>query len=205
MIAWTIEAALQSGLFSKVLVSTDCKEIAKLSKYFGAEVPFLRDGNSDDYTMVSDATCSALIQAEIYWGIKFGTVTQLMANCPLRTAKDIQEFHQEFFARQKDFLLSCFKFGWMNPWWAFRMDENRKHSFLFEHALSMRSQDLDDLFCPTGSIWMAKAESLKATGSFHSETQEFCEVNWISAVDIDDEDDLNFAKSIMTSQARAFA
>ena len=197
MIAWTIEAAVASGLFSKVLVSTDCEKIAEISREFGAEVPFLRDGNSDDFTVVSEATCDALIQSEHYWSTKFDTVTQLMANCPLRTAQDIQRFYLEFVSRENDFLLSCFKFGWMNPWWAFRMDEQNKHSFLFDDALKQRSQDLEDLFCPTGSIWMANAEPLKVTRSFHSENKQFCEVNWISAVDIDDEGDMNFAKSII--------
>jgi len=197
MIAWTIEAAVSSGIFSKVLVSTDCEEIASISRDFGAEVPFLRQGNSDDFTAVSEATCDALIQAENYWSVNFDTVTQLMANCPLRTARDIQSFYSEFVARDSDFLLSCFKFGWMNPWWSFRMDDQNKHSFLFNDALTARSQDLEDLFCPTGSIWIAKAKSLKATRSFHSEYGQFYEVNWISAVDIDDEDDMNFAKSIV--------
>ena len=43
MIAWTIEAAIDSNIFSKVLVSTDCEEIAEISKSFGAEVPFLEE------------------------------------------------------------------------------------------------------------------------------------------------------------------
>lgn len=196
MIAWTIEAALASGLFSKVLVSTDCEEIAEISKEFGAEVPFLRDGNSDDFTDVSEATYGALVQAEGYWNTTFDTVTQLMANCPLRTSGEIQEFYREFLSREIDCMLSCFKFGWMNPWWAFRMDEQNKHSFLFDSAIKRRSQDLDDLFCPTGSIWIIKAESMKMTRSFHIDSQQFCEIDWVSAVDIDDEDDLRFAISL---------
>jgi len=196
MIAWTIEAAVASGLFSKVLVSTDCEEIAEISREFGAEVPFLRDGNSDDFTDISEATCGALVQAEGYWNTTFDTVTQLMANCPLRRSGEIQEFHREFRSRKIDCMLSCFKFGWMNPWWAFRMDKQNKHSFLFDDAIKRRSQDLDDLFCPTGSIWIAKAESLKKTRSFHINSQQFYEIDWVSAVDIDDENDLRFAISL---------
>lgn len=194
MIAWTIEAAIKSKIFSKILVSTDCEEIATISREFGADVPFLRRGFSDDFTPPGEATCDSLLQAEEYWGVSFETVTQLMANCPLRTSNDIKNFHAEFFERGGDFLLSCFKFGWMNPWWAFKLDEHHKHSFLFADALKQRSQDLDELFCPTGSIWMAKTEAFKKSRSFYGKNHQFEEINWISAVDIDDENDLHFAK-----------
>ena len=53
MIAWTIKAALESKLFSKVLVSTDSEEIAEISQKYGADVPFLRRSFSDDITPVS--------------------------------------------------------------------------------------------------------------------------------------------------------
>ena len=200
MIAWTIEAAINSNIFSKVLVSTDSEEIAEISQEYGAEVPFLRNGSSDDISPVSTATYDALIQAEEYWDMKFDTVTQLMANCPLRTAEDTISFHNEFSMRGVDFLLSCFKFGWMNPWWAFKLDKQNKHSFLFEYATNQRSQDLDDLFCPTGSIWIARAGALKRSRSFYGENQQFGEIHWISAVDIDDENDMHFAKSVSSSQ-----
>lgn len=196
MIAWTIEAALETGLYSKVLVSTDSKEIAEISTRFGAEVPFLRTGNYDDITSVSEATCGALVQAEKYWNIKFDTVTQLMANCPLRTAKDITSFATEFNRKDTNFLLSCFKFGWMNPWWAFKLNDQNNHTFLFPDALKQRSQDLDDLFCPTGSIWMADSKALKREKTFHGVNKQFVQIDWIAAVDIDDEDDLRMAMLI---------
>ena len=63
MIAWTIKAALDSNLFSKVLVSTDCEEISKVSRKYGAEVPFLRTKNSDDFTEVSEAAVAGKVRA----------------------------------------------------------------------------------------------------------------------------------------------
>lgn len=196
MIAWTIKAALETGIFSKVLVSTDSEEIASHSRNFGAEVPFLRDDFYDDITPVSVATCDALIKAQKYWGIEFNNVTQLMANCPLRNADHISCFHKKFEDYQVDFLLSCLKFGWMNPWWAFRKNENNDYAFVFPEAIKDRSQDLDDLFCPTGSIWMAKAQALIKSKSFYGPGQIFEEIDWVAAVDIDDHNDLNMAKSL---------
>ena len=53
LIAWTIEAALDSKIFNKVLVSTDDYEISKISKDYGAEVPFLRLDAADDFSDAS--------------------------------------------------------------------------------------------------------------------------------------------------------
>lgn len=196
MIAWTIEAAINSSIFSKVLVSTDCEEIAEISKNFGAEVPFLRRSFSDDITPVSVATCDALKQAEEYWNEEFDCVIQLMANCPLRNSSDIANSMNAFIQNKRDFQISCFKFGWMNPWWAFKFNDSGEHELMFPDAQFQRSQDLDDLFCPTGSIWIANAKKLKDSKTFYGNNYKFEEINWISAVDIDDYDDLNFAKTL---------
>lgn len=51
MIAWSIEAALASDCFDRVIVSTDDNEIADIAKQWGAEVPFVRPSElSDDHT-----------------------------------------------------------------------------------------------------------------------------------------------------------
>lgn len=202
MIAWTIEAAIDSNIFSKVLVSTDCEEIAEISRSFGAEVPFLRRNFSDDITPVSVATCDALKQAEEYWDEEFDCVVQLMANCPLRNSSDIANSMNAFIQNKRDFQISCFKFGWMNPWWAFKFNESGGHESMFPDAQFQRSQDLDDLFCPTGSIWIANAKKLKDSDTFYGNNYKFEEINWISAVDIDDYDDLNFAKTLKSFKGK---
>ena len=84
MIYWTIKAALNSKIFSKVIVSTDCEEIREISCQTGAEVPFLRNELADDFTPISLVTLSALSQAEEYWNEKFDIVVQMMPNCPNR-------------------------------------------------------------------------------------------------------------------------
>ena len=196
MIGWTIEAAINSGVFTKVLVSTDCEEIASISRGFGAEVPFLREIHCDDHSPVSLATYQAIIEAEKYWDEEYGTITQLMANCPMRGPDEISIFFDEFLKREKDFLLSCFKFGWMNPWWSFELDTDGNHEYKNPESMKMRSQDLKDLFCPSGAIWVARTEAFKETKSFRGHDHGYFEIDWTSAVDIDDMHDLEFAKAV---------
>lgn len=61
LIAYSIETALKSKLFDRVIVSTDDKEIARIAKEYGAEVPFLRPNNlSDDFTGTDDVILHTL-------------------------------------------------------------------------------------------------------------------------------------------------
>ena len=193
MIAWTIDAALKSGIFDKVLVSTDSEEIATVSRSLGASVPFLRQGSADDIAPSSEASLVSLIQAEKYWDVCFDTVAQLMPNCPLRTALDIRKSFDNFYRNNPNFQISAFRFGWMNPWWAIRIDESGAPQPLFEKALESRSQDLDTLYCPTGALWIAERKSFEAAGTFYGPNYRLCELPWLSAVDIDDYNDLKMA------------
>ena len=196
MIAWTISAALKSKKFSRVLVSTDCQNIAKISKKYGAEVPFFRKLFCDDITPVSTATLHALEQAEVFWGEKFSEVVQLMPNCPLRTGEDIVSALSNFSHNRREFQISCFKFGWMNPWWSFQLNNDGEANPMFPGAVSRRSQDLEDLFCPTGAIWIANVEKLKEHKTFYASGHAFETIDWKGAVDIDDYDDLEFALAV---------
>jgi N-acylneuraminate cytidylyltransferase len=84
----------------------------------------------------------------------------------------------------------------MNPWWAAKVDKYDIPNWMYPEGITKRSQDLDDLYCPTGAIWIANIRKLKLSNSFYGPDYRFCEINWKSAVDIDDYDDLEFAKAI---------
>ncbi|WP_199671144.1 acylneuraminate cytidylyltransferase family protein [Salinibius halmophilus] len=204
MIAWTIEAANRSGLFDRVLVSTDSEEIATVAKEWGAETPFHRNNYADSHSPVSLATIAALQQAMEYWEEDYDSVTQLMPNCPLRDANSIIAAVESFEQFDREFQISCFKYGWMNPWWAAKLDENQRPEKLFPEAVTKRSQDLPELFCPTGAIWIAKTKPLFSEQTFYGANHVFEPLSWEAAVDIDDYDDLFFAEVVkkMKSQKK---
>lgn len=196
MIAWTILAAKKSNLFHRILVSTDDLKIASIAKKYGAEVPFLRKKYYDHITPISKATIDSLKNAKQFWKEDYDTVVQLMANCPLRTARDIINSVRIFEKKKRNFQISCFKFGWMNPWWAFIKKKNNKVFPIFPRQIKKRSQDLPNLYCPTGAIWIASSEYLLREKTFYGKNFTFEPVDWKRAVDIDDHDDLNFAKIV---------
>lgn len=194
LIAWTIEAARQSELFDRIVVSTDDEEIAETAIRWGAEVPFLRDSAADDMSPVSVATIRALQQLRDV-GLTFNTVIQLFAVCPLRSADDIRAAYQYHKRHEEAFVISCHRYVGMNPWWAVKLDKQGHPTPVFENA-RIRSQDLPALYCPTGAIWIAQVERLLTEGTFYGFGHLFWEMDWKRAVDIDTFEDLALARAL---------
>ena len=196
-IAFTIEAALQSNLFERVVVSTDSIENALIARRHGAEVPFLRDAAlSDDHTPVSLVTVDALERLDP--DFRYQHVAQLMPNCPLRSYRDVQDSYRQFVETGADSQISVTRFGWQNPWWAMRQSESLQLKPVFENRVTERSQDLPDLFCPTGAIWWAKAGVVRRERTYHIPQRTGWEIPWQQGVDIDTEDDWLIAELLMT-------
>ncbi len=198
LLAYTVDAALASSLFVRVVVTTDSAEIAEVARELGADVPFLRDAAlSDDIVPVSAATVDALKRLDP-GGDAIDTVCQLMPNCPLRTAEDVVASAWHFERGGAPAQISVVRYGWQNPWWAMRRSEDDVIEPLFAEAATARSQDLPELFCPTGAVWWAKAGELRREGTFHIAARTGWEIPWQRGVDIDTRDDLEFARVLMT-------
>jgi N-acylneuraminate cytidylyltransferase len=202
LLAYTVRAAVDSGLFARVIVSTDSEEIAAVAESLGAEAPFLREpGLSDDFVPVSAATVDALERVDPGADAVAG-VCQLMPNCPLRTAADVVASCEQFEATGGEAQISVVRYGWQNPWWAMRRSEEYVLDPLFPEAHSARSQDLDELYCPTGAVWWAQAGALRREGTFHMPGRTGWEIAWQHGVDIDTPDDLDLALVLLELERR---
>lgn len=195
LIDYTIEAALSTDLFDTVLVSTDDEDIAEIARESGAEVPFLRDQYTDDISPVSAGTLYGYKQYTEFSGKSYSSVCQLMPNCPLRTAESIRKAYKYFESHPHDFQISCFQYGWMNPWWAHRK-EGDGWIPLFKSEMTERSQDLPTLYVPTGAIWIADAQAFQKSESFYGQDYKMYPLTWQEAIDIDDQEDLQMAKAV---------
>lgn len=205
LIAYAIENALESGLFEAVVVSTDAPEIAEVARAHGADVPFLRAPDlADDVTPVSAATADALARLDPQ-GERFASVCQLMPNCPLVVPEDVRASSRQFEASAADAQVSVVRYGWQNPWWALRRDERFLLDPLFPEALASRSQDLPELFCPTGAVWWVRADVLRRAGTFHVAQRTGWEIPWERGVDIDTEDDWALVELLAEARRRRAA
>ena len=89
MLAYSIEAALESGIFKKVMVSTDSQRYADISAEYGAEVPFLRSEETSGDTAGSWDVVNEVLRNYRMQGEMFDTICLLQPTSPLRTASDI--------------------------------------------------------------------------------------------------------------------
>lgn len=197
LLAYSIAAALDSGLFGRVVVSTDDAEIADVARAEGADVPFLRSpALADDITPVSRATIDMLERLEAA-GETYADVCQLMPNCPLRTAEDVVASHRQFKDQPADAQLSVAPYGWQNPWWAMRRATDGSLDALFPDAMQQRSQDLPEVYGPTGAVWWARTGALRRAETFHLPGRTGWVIDWTHAIDIDTEDDWRLAEALM--------
>lgn len=88
MVAWSIEAAIQSELFERVIVSSDLEEILKISKKYGAEARRRTAQLSQDSSSVNEVVDS-ILREEIELGRNYDELFLLYATAPLRTSDDL--------------------------------------------------------------------------------------------------------------------
>ena len=141
MIAWSIAAARTSGLFDRIIVSTDDPEIAEISRGFGAEAPFMRPAAlSDDH-----AGTTAVVAHATKWALDDGCeldgVCCIYATAPFLVVDDLKRGWEALQSGAWDFAFSVTDYS--SPIFrAFRIAANGGVEMVFPGNFETRSQDL---------------------------------------------------------------
>ncbi|MBQ2873140.1 MAG: acylneuraminate cytidylyltransferase family protein [Bacilli bacterium] len=153
LLAYSINAALKSGKFSHVMVSTDSKEYAEIAKKYGAEVPFLRDEISSSDSASSWDVVKEVLNKYEDLGITFDTVTLLQPTSPLRTEVDICNAHNLFSEKKATSVISVCETEHSPLWCNVLSDSLCMDGFLNNKNNSQR-QKLDTYYRINGSIYI---------------------------------------------------
>ncbi len=152
MLAYAIQAAQKSGCFSKVVVSTDDEEIAKVARQLGAEVPFLRPANlADDHTGTTPVVIDT-IQRLDQLGIQAEHYCCIYATVPLIQADDLKAAHQRLIASNAPFVYTVAEFGFPIQR-AVRMGEQGRVTPFWPEQMAKRSQDLEPAYQDAGQFY----------------------------------------------------
>lgn len=200
LIAWTIENALQSKFISKLVVSTDSKEISLVSKQYGAEVPFERPLAlaSDDASSV-DVAIHALKFYEDQ-GICFDYLLLLEPTSPLRELTDIDQSLQKLFAEKElDALVTIGELH-PNPMTAKKILGNKLVNFIDSNISDARRQDLDVAYAPFGGIYVIKTDVLKLKKTFYPSNIGFYKIKRYQCYEIDDIYDFLSVENILKNK-----
>jgi pseudaminic acid cytidylyltransferase len=152
MIGWSIQAAQESNIFNKIVVSTDDEEIADLAREFGAEVPFMRPKNlSDDYTGTGP-----VVNHAIEWlsnsGIDSTHVCCIYATAPFVRGSDLSKGLNVLLTEKCDFSFSVTSFA-SSIQRALVLGVDGRVEMLDQSQFQTRSQDLQEAYHDAGQFY----------------------------------------------------
>ena len=158
MIAWSIQAALQSGCFDQVVVSTDDVEIAEVARQYGAQVPFMRPAAlSDDHTGTT-----AVIAHAIHWFAAQGQtpdqVCCLYATAPFVSINDLRRGIALLTDTGCDFAFSVTSYAFPIQR-AFRITNAGRVDMFNPENFNTRSQDLEEAYHDAGQFYWGHAKA----------------------------------------------
>ncbi|MBQ1849868.1 MAG: pseudaminic acid cytidylyltransferase [Lachnospiraceae bacterium] len=160
IIAYSIEAALQSGIFDTVMVSTDDEEIAEIAKQYGAEVPFLRSAEaSNDHATTNDVLLEVLDAYEKI-GQSYDFACCLYPTAPFVTARKLQDAFAKLEASDADTLIPVVAFSY--PPKRGLLIRNERLVFEYPEYLDTRSQDLETSYHDVGQFYFFRVPNFKA-------------------------------------------
>lgn len=197
LISWTIRAALDSGAFERVLVSTDSPFIADISRSYGAEVPFLRPAPlASDEASSADVVLHALTAAD---ATDMDAFCLLQPTSPMRRARHIQESRRLMQERQADNVVSVCECE-HSPLWSNTLPESGSLAgFIRQEYRGLRSQDLPAYYRVNGAIyWVGIARFLQERRFLLDDSSYAYKMHPEDSVDIDHELDLELCRLLAT-------
>lgn len=169
-IAWTIERALNSSLVTDVVVSTDSNEIARISKTYGADVPFLRPeiyATDSATTLTVVEHCLEYMTSELSRTYDFVLLAE--PTSPLRYFDDFDKAIQKLIDNSEEYD-SLVTLGPVrtHPELIKKLENKSVVPYINGKGSDSRRQDLDEAFFPYGVAYVVKTESLLEEKTFYT-------------------------------------
>jgi len=152
IISYSVEAALASNCFDKVIVSTDDEGVADIAKQCGAEIPFLRPAElSDDYTGTGDVVKHAINWYENQ-GVEVDYVCCIYATAPFVDSKYIIDGYEKLSLSKKSYAFSVTSFPFPIQR-AIRINSSNEVEAVWPENIFKRSQDLEECYHDAGQFY----------------------------------------------------
>jgi pseudaminic acid cytidylyltransferase len=192
IIQYSIEAAINSGSFSEVMVSTDDREIAEFAIKCGAKVPFMRSENtSDDFATTVDVIKEVLITYENI-NKTFDSFCCIYPTAPFVTAEKLKNAVNILESSGADSVLPVTAFSF--PILRSLKIEEGKVSFNWPEYMNTRSQDLAPAYHDCGQFYLMKIDKFKEKGKLFTDFTVPIVMQEYEVQDIDNEEDWKVAE-----------
>ena len=205
LIAYTIKAALDRGMFDTVMVSTDSEEYARISREYGAEVPFLRSAETSGDTAGSWDVVREVLKNYKEMGKEFDKICLLQPTSPLRNGEDIRNAFAFMEEKKANNLISSAEIG-MAFSQMYMLTDSCKYTDAIrtqpinQDSYSLRRQDAKKTYRTNGAIYIVD-KRVEDPGYRFLEDECVCFVMPKErSVDIDSLLDFAIAESILKYQ-----
>ena len=199
LIAWTIEQALASKYLDKVIVSTDDKEIADISKKYGAEIPFMRPRElAEDNAKGIDVVLHAINWIKENNKQKhYDLIMLLQPTSPLRKSDDIDKAIELLFLKETQAIVSVCEVD-HHPLWANTLSEDGcMKDFIRKEIMNKNRQELPKFYRLNGAIYLAYCNYIKEQKGFFGKKTFTYIMPRERSIDIDSEIDFKMAELII--------
>lgn len=193
IIAYSIEVAIQSGLFDEVMVSTDDHEIATIAVQYGAKVPFMRSAeNANDFATTADVLLEVIAS---YQKLEqtFDFVCCIYPTAPLVTAKRIEEGFAQLTNEKVHAVLPVVAFDYPIQR-SLKMDETQQVLMNWPEHLNTRSQDLPKVYHDAGQWYWLKTNPFVQSGKILNDHTYGLLLEALEVQDIDNSIDWQLAE-----------
>ena len=197
LIAYSVRACQNSGLFDRIIVSTDDLEIASVAKELGAEVPFMRSKElSDDFTGTGAVTKDAYLQM-LKLGYQADLICCVYATAPLLTGEWLKKACAKFLEDHADYLYACCEFPFPIQRAQYLKEDGTPVPVMPE-CMPMRSQDLEKTYQDAGLFYFYSPRFLDNREDLPEDTfiRRGFEMPRYRVIDIDTPEDFEYAQAL---------
>ena len=192
IIAYSIEAALGSGLFDEVMVSTDDAEIAEVAVRYGAKVPFMRSHEASDDFATTAAVLNEVLLKYKSEGRVFDKACCLYPTAPLVGKAALVAAHEKLTAASLDTVFPVVKYSY--PIWRSLKVEDGKAVMNWPEHLNSRSQDLPAAYHDAGQFYWFRVDRFLQQQSLFTQNSGAVELDELEVQDIDSLTDWKLAE-----------
>lgn len=193
LMGYSINAALESGVFDEVMVATDSEAYAQIARGCGAEVPFLRGAENAGDTASSWDMVQEILDKYKTIGKQFDTFCLLQPTSPLRTADDIRGAYKEYETKCAFSVISICECE-HTPLWSGLVKEDCSMKNFFDYMDSLQQYKKDTFYRLNGAIYIMDVGAFEKTHFLYGENSYAYIMPINRSIDIDTEFDFELAE-----------
>ena len=200
LIAYTIEAALQSGCFDTVHVSTDSEKYAEIAREYGADEPFLRSPELASDTASSWDAVREVLAKYSALGKSFDTMMLMQPTSPLRTAQDVKDAYALMHEKNAKSVIAVCEVDHSPLWCDMIPDSGNMKGFGRKDIAWVTRQELRPFYRVNGSMYLLSVDgiSIPADDRIYEDDCYALFMDRKKSVDIDSEDDLAMVEFLIS-------